>query len=270
VALLRAQHQVVEGGAIFSDPLAVPITGRSADVIAQGARDFPQFAGIRQYIAVRSRFAEDTLADAVMRGVRQVVVLGAGLDTFGLRNPYAGKGLRVFEVDRPETQRLKQVCLKKANLPVPAALTFVGVDFERQSFLTQLSLSGFRTEEPAFFIWLGVVVYLTRKAVADTLAAVATLPDAEIVFDYGVPPASIPQPHRARYEAMIARAQRNGEPWRSVFTPEEIAGLLTRLGFSHIEDISPNVVVARLPLDREIKGGGGHILRARKVAASGG
>ena len=264
VAVMRAQHQVVEGGSIFSDPLAVPITGKSADVIAQSARDFPQSAGLRRFIAMRSRFAEDSLAKAVDRGVRQVVILGAGLDTFGLRNPYADKGVRVFEVDSPATQRLKRGLLTKSNLPVPPALTFVALDFERQRFLKQLSLAGFRADEPAFFSWLGVVVYLTRKAVAATLAQIAALPEAEVVFDYGEPLASIPQPQRARYIELMQRAKKNGEPWKSVFKPSVMAAALSRLGFSDIEDLGPEAIAARYYREGESAGGGGHLVHARK------
>jgi methyltransferase (TIGR00027 family) len=263
VALLRAQHQVVEGGSIFPDPLAVRITGESADTIARGAREHPQSA-LRQFVVVRSRFAEDSLADAVDRGVRQVVLLGAGLDTFGLRNPHAGKGVRVFEVDRLATQRLKRRFLDKANLAVPPALTFVAADFERESFLRRLSLAGFSTQDPAFFIWLGVVVYLSRKAVSAALSAIAMLPDAEVVFDYGEPPASIAEPHRTRYKAIIARAKASGEPWLSVFTPAEMAAGLAKLGFSEVEDLGPDAVAARY-FREELAGGGGHIVRARKA-----
>ena len=75
---------------------------------------------MRLFIAARSRFSEDTLAACVARGVRQIVVLGAGLDTFALRNPYAGQGVRVFEVDYPATQAWKRERLKQAGLAIPA------------------------------------------------------------------------------------------------------------------------------------------------------
>ena len=107
-ALLRAAHQLLEGGAIFADPLAVLICGEDAGAISRFVREHPY--RLRLFIVARSRFAEECLSHAVDRGVRQVVVLGAGLDTFGLRNPYAGKGLRVFEVDRPATQQWKREC----------------------------------------------------------------------------------------------------------------------------------------------------------------
>src|SRR5262252_1358270 len=152
-ALLRAAHQLLEGGAIFADPLAVPICGEDADSLSRVVREHPD--RLRLFIVARSRFAEECLAHAVDRGVRQVVVLGTGLDTFGLRNPYAGKGLRVFEVDRPATQRWKRECLEKAKLPIPSSLTLVTVDFERESVLERLKTVGFKDDRPAFSTWLG-------------------------------------------------------------------------------------------------------------------
>lgn len=263
-ALLRAQHQVVEGGSIFFDPLAVPITGQSAESIARAARQFPQVARLRQYIAARSRFAEDSLAKAIGRGVRQVVVLGAGFDTIGLRNPHSDKGVRVFELDRPQTQLLKRQFLDKAKLKIPPSLTFVTVDFEKEAFLKALSSAGFSLRDPAFFIWLGVVVYLSRNAVTETLSAIATMGEAEVVFDYGEPLSSISPEHRARYKAMIERSKASGEPWRTVFRAPEVAGGLSRLGFSEIEDLGPEAIAARYYPKGYAVGSGGHIVRARR------
>ncbi|CCD92591.1 fragment of conserved hypothetical protein (part 1) [Bradyrhizobium sp. ORS 375] len=85
---------------------------------------------MRIFIAARSRFAEDCLGVAVARGVRQAVALGAGLDTFALRNPYSDLGLRVFEVDHPATQARKRRRLSEVGLTIPASLTFSAIDFE--------------------------------------------------------------------------------------------------------------------------------------------
>ena len=178
-ALLRAGHQLLEGGAVFADPLAVPICGEDASTISAFVREHPD--RLRLFIVARSRFAEERLARAVDRGVRQVVVLGAGLDTFGLRNPYAGNGLHVFEVDRPATQQWKRECLEKANLRIPSWLSLVNVDFERESLPERLKTAGFNADRPAFFTWLGVVPYLSRDAVLATLCLIARIPDAEVV-----------------------------------------------------------------------------------------
>jgi methyltransferase (TIGR00027 family) len=162
-AAYRAIHQTVESGIIFSDPFALRIlddeTRAKLDEIAADASWRP----MRLFIAARSRFSEDILAACVARGVRQIVVLGAGLDTFSLRNPHAAQGVRVFEVDHPATQNWKRERLKQADLAVPSSLTFAPVDFERQSLADGLTAAGFQADAPAFFQWLGVVPYLTRE-----------------------------------------------------------------------------------------------------------
>jgi len=75
-ALPRAAHQLLEGGAIFADPLAIPICGEDAGAISRFVRDHPD--RLRLFIEARSRFAGECHAHAVDRGVCQVVVLGAG------------------------------------------------------------------------------------------------------------------------------------------------------------------------------------------------
>src|SRR5579863_1243640 len=129
----RAAHQLLEGGQVFADPLAVSILGAPAAELTRAELRAPATRGMRLFIAARSRFAEDTLAAAVARGVRQYVVLGAGLDTFAYRNPFETAALRVFEVDHPATQEWKRAQLGAAGIAIPAWMTFVAVDFERQS-----------------------------------------------------------------------------------------------------------------------------------------
>lgn len=264
VAMLRAAHQLLEGGVIFRDPLAIAILGESAETIAREARERPEFQRLRLFTAARSRFAEDSLANAINRGVRQAVVLGAGLDTFGLRNPHADKGLRVFEVDHPATQQWKRECLDRANLGIPDGLSFAPVDFERQSLPEGLAAAGFKAGEPAFFTWLGVVPYLSRDAVFATLSAIARLSDAEVVFDYGEPPEAYPAERRAGYAAMIAYAATVGEPWLSFFSPVELAKELRTLGFCEIEDLAPREIAIRYFGERDPPpdAPGAHVVRA--------
>jgi methyltransferase (TIGR00027 family) len=156
-AVHRAAHQTLEGGRIFSDPFASKILGsEGAKLLAEEAAD-PSQRPMRLFIAARSRFAEDRLAAAVSRGVRQAVILGAGLDTFALRNPHAELGLHIFEVDHPSTQQWKKRQLSEAGIDTPPWLTLTPVDFERQDLLTELARSGFAPSKPAFFHWLGVI-----------------------------------------------------------------------------------------------------------------
>ncbi len=184
-AAYRAVHQRHEGAAIFRDPFAEKIldaeTRASLDEIAAD----PSRRGIRLFIVSRSRFSEEALAASVARGARQVVVLGAGLDTFSLRNPYSD--VRVFEVDFPATQAWKRERLRESGLAIPDTLTFAPVDFERESLADGLARAGFRHDRPAFFQWLGVTPYLTRETISSTLDFIAGIPGSAVAFDYTEP-----------------------------------------------------------------------------------
>jgi len=231
----RAAHQLLEGGRVFTDPLAMAILGVPTAELMRADLRAPATRGMRLFIAARSRFAEDSLASAVARGVRQYVVLGAGLDTFAHRNPFEAAGLRVFEVDHPATQAWKKQRLADAGLQSPASLTFAPVDFERETLADGLTAAGFDAAAPAFFAWLGVVVYLTREAVAETLKFIAGVPGAEVVFDYGEPPSAFSE--GGQRSVQLARAQRAaamGEPWITRFSPSEIQSMLRGLGFDQL------------------------------------
>src|SRR4051794_6791043 len=116
VARLRARHQISSDAALFRDPYAAPILGEGEPREADLAGEDVYSRQLRLFVATRSRFAEDSLGAAVEHGVRQAVVLGAGLDTLSLRNPHSGNGLRVFEVDHPSTQAWKQERIAAAGL----------------------------------------------------------------------------------------------------------------------------------------------------------
>jgi methyltransferase (TIGR00027 family) len=263
----RAVHQTLEGGVIFSDPFALDILDdRTRAGLPEMAGD-PAHRLMRLFIAARSRFSEDTLAACVGRGVRQVVVLGAGLDTFSLRNPHAGQGVRVFEVDYPATQAWKRERLKQAGLAIPPSLTFAPVDFERQSLADGLNAAGFQAELPAFFQWLGVTPYLTRQAITTTLDFVAHLPESEVVFDYAIPFDHFPPDRRAEVMAIAESAAARGEPWLSLFDPAEMSALLQGRRFAETEDLSraevADLYYGDLKQGITVTGAGPHLVRAK-------
>jgi methyltransferase (TIGR00027 family) len=107
-------------------------------------------------------------------GVRQYVILGAGLDTFAYRNQDHGR-IRIFEVDFPAMQQWKRDCLRVAGMKEPASLTYVPVDFERATLAEGLGQAAFCCRGPAFFSWLGVTMYLEEGAVMNTLRFIASL-----------------------------------------------------------------------------------------------
>jgi methyltransferase (TIGR00027 family) len=263
-AFHRAAHQVLEQGRIFSDRLAIRILGTDAQSVARRAEENPSGRRMRLFIAVRTRFAEDALAVAFENGVRQAVVLGAGLDTYAYRNPF-GERLRVFEVDHPATEAWKQQLLRDAAIPVPSSLTFVPVDFEGETLAERLAAAGFNRTQPAFFTWLGVVPYLKEEAVWSTLTFIASLPNgAHVVFDYSDPPATLTPEGRAYHDKRASRVADLGEAWITYFEAEALHGKLRTLGFGEIEDLGPAEIVARYFPGRSgsVPGKGGHVIRA--------
>jgi methyltransferase (TIGR00027 family) len=216
---------------------------------------------MRSFVAVRSRFAQDCLTLAAARNVRQVVVLGAGLDTTALRNP----GVTVFEVDHPATQDWKRRQLAAMNIALPESLRFAAVDFERQAICERLAAAGFDSTQQAFFVWLGVVPYLTQSAIKATLDFVAAIPGNEIVFDYSQPPEQYPSQQRKLVMALVERVAALGEPFRSHFDPPQMAALLKSKGFDDIQDLGPCEIGLRYSGKRIRPGrAGGHVVRARR------
>jgi methyltransferase (TIGR00027 family) len=249
VALRRAAHQILDHPKVFDDPLAVAIAGVS---------EFPHetlFARLmRAFMAVRSRYAEDQLASAIARGVRQYVVLGAGLDTYAYR---ASPSVRVFEVDHPATQAWKRSRLEEAGIAIPDSMTFVAVDFERQNLADELARAGFNMDQPAFFSWLGVIMYLTLEAATQTLRFIAARPSGSgVTFDYAT----------GTWEPLARRVARAGEPFRLFFDPVELSKLLRSVGFREIEDLNPEQINARYFRDRadglQVAGDRGHLITA--------
>ena len=242
VALRRAAHQLYDAKPlVLDDPFAVKLLGgRYAEELrrtpqpSRGGKPRPHSAGLRAHLVARSRYAEDLLAKAVAGGVRQYVLLGAGLDTFAWRNPWPE--LRVFEVDHPATQAWKRDLAQAAGLGKPAGLTYVPMDFERDSLTDRLRQAGHDAAQPSFFAWLGVVPYLTLEAFRGTLAYVAAQPGGSgLVFDYGQPREALPHEEQLARDSLAARVEQAGEPFRLFLTPVEVARELA--AFSSIEDL---------------------------------
>jgi methyltransferase (TIGR00027 family) len=162
--------------------------------------------------------------------------LGAGLDTFAYRNPFAG--LRVFEVDFPATQEWKRALLGEAGIAQPEGLTFVPLDFEHQTLAEGLSVAGFDRGAAAFFGWLGVVPYLTLEAFRATLGVIAQLTAGSgVSFDYAVRPERLSPVGRKAFDALAGRVAAAGEPFQLFFTPEEMEAELRGAGFKRIEQL---------------------------------
>jgi methyltransferase (TIGR00027 family) len=272
VAIRRAAHQILDKPVVFDDPFAQRIIG--ADAAARLKAGLGEQSGIasrslRAFLVARSRFAEDELARAVQDGLRQYVLLGAGLDTFAYRNPHAGTGLRVFEVDHPATQAWKREQLRAADIAIPPGEIFVPVDFEKETLAEGLRRAGFSTGEKALFAWLGVAPYLTEKAFTETLEFIAAMPPGSgVVFDYAVPRKSLSFVERFVFDRISARVAAAGEPFQLFLDPKDLTIRLRRMGFDHLEDLGVGDLNERYFQGRadglRVRGGLGRVMSARK------
>jgi methyltransferase (TIGR00027 family) len=263
---MRAKHQVVDGGDIFPDTYALRVLDSDGREMV-GEPDSVHAARYRAFMAARSRVADDGLTAARERGVCQVVIPGAGLDTTGFRHDRDDGGVRVFEVDKPVMQDWKRSHLERIGLAPPRSVSYVPMDFERDVLAEELSKAGVDPGAPAFFIWLGVVPYLTADAIRGTLALAASYPAAEIVFDYAEPPENLSAPARAAFEARRRRVAQIGEPWITTFDPPGLHRMLRDAGFSRVDDHKGADLLARYSsrdLRLPISGSGGHVVHARR------
>jgi len=245
VARQRAAHQVLDHGSILHDPFAMKILSEDERDVLQFANENPLASIGRLFTTARSRIAEDALSRAVERGVRQIVVLGAGLDTFALRNPHDALEIRIYEVDHPATQAWKRERLAQAQIALPPWLFLVPVDFERDDVREKLAAAGFQQNSPAFFTWLGVVPYLTQDAIGRTLVYMSSIPDSEVVFDYMEPPDAFSDELRQLEKQRTEQLEKIGERSASRFDPAGIASILRPHGFCAIEDISFQEIASR-------------------------
>lgn len=248
-AMRRALHQLIDTPRVFDDPLAMRIIGADA---ARELRDDPgrlvgsaTATALRAFLAVRSRVAEDELAAAVKRGVRQYVVVAAGLDTFAYRNPHPR--LNVFEVDHPATQAWKRERLAAVGIPIPESVTFVAADLATTDLRDCLDTAGFDDRAPAFFSWLGTVPYLEAETVDTTLRAIAglTVRGGGVVFDYSTPPDSLTPEHRRAWDAFADRVRAVGEPLRCFLEPAALVADLRSMGFTDVQDLDGPTLTAR-------------------------
>jgi methyltransferase (TIGR00027 family) len=244
VALLRAVHQLVDAyPKILEDTVAPSLF--EADFLSQIQTDTSRFQtlaaiALRSHVVLRSRYAEDQLAEAVKNGIRQYIILGAGFDTFAYRQPQWAHELRIFEIDHPASQQEKRERLDQAGIQIPSNLEFVPIDFETTTLEGGLAASSFDPTLPTFIACLGVLVYISQEAATAIFRFVQTLPPvSQIVFTF-----TQPLPDKDGPRAILAkRAAELGEPWRTFITLSELTTYLSGLGFTKIN----------LPLPAELR-----------------
>jgi methyltransferase (TIGR00027 family) len=274
-ACYRAYHSISDQPKIFDDFLARQLIGEdqyaafkdqniggfkmaAPDFAASFPNDEALLAFMMQAMAApsltlsRARYAEDRLEMALKDGVKQYVIVGAGLDTFAWRRPDLVDSLAVFEIDHPKTQSYKLDRLKEFDWKRPENLHFIEADLTSDRLADILADSNYEPAHPTFFSWLGVSYYLPRTAVFDTLKAIADLavPGSQIVFDFLDSEAFIPEKAAERVKALLTMAQGVGESINMGFDSQSIAHELSFLGLTISEHLWPQEIQQRYFLNR--------------------
>ncbi len=279
VAYMRAYHSMHDNSKIFDDFLAYNlIPEEKRTIIEQHLVEYylnlnkelndskhttslsdqittsTHFMQAINNVISRARYTEETLEKAVLQGVKQYVILGAGMDTFAFRRPEMMEHLEVFEVDHPATQEFKLLRIAQLGWKHPAKLHFVPIDFTKESLVTSLTRSSsYNPNVKSFFSWFGVTPYLTQEEVFATLRSITEVApvDSTIVFDYFDTDALAPEKLSPQMQKTLEFLQKIDEQMKTDgFNPSRLAENLTTLGFRLHENLSPADIEERYLQER--------------------
>ncbi len=248
VALWRAMHvQIDPPPHILEDEIGLQLAAPDDGWRARPDMDPVGTKLFRASIVARARFVEDLVLEQARRGLRQYVILGAGLDSFAQRRPWTATHLKVFEIDRPGPQAWKRRRLIELGFDIPDWLRFVPIDFETDgAWFERLRAAGFDASQPAMVASTGVSMYLTKDAISATLRQAAVLaPGSTLAMTFILPLEFADPEERAVREAAEKGARASGTPFVSFFTPAEMLELAREAGFSEVQQVLPTTLGQR-------------------------
>jgi len=246
-ALWRALHVLADPKPhVFEDLVGLRLVAPEAGW--QHRPDMSAFTTpFRASILARARFVEDLLESQIEKGLSQVVILGAGLDSFAQRKLEHGSRVEVFEVDKPKAQAWKRGRLIELGFGEPSFLHFVPVDFEAgEAWWLRLADSGLDPAKPTFISSTGVSMYLTREAISETLRRVAGFAKGTtLAMSFMLPIEMAPAELRPGIERAAAGAKESGTPFLSWFTPQEMMDMAREAGFQNVEHVPASLLSER-------------------------
>ncbi|WP_130802091.1 class I SAM-dependent methyltransferase [Acinetobacter ihumii] len=247
-AALRAQHYLFAQDPIFADAYAFEMTSKAwktllkLPLLNQLLNSLPlnrSLGLLTAQVVGRSRYAEDHLKQAIQKGIDQYVLVGAGLDSFALRLAQQYPALKIFEIDHPDTQRLKIQKLKQLD-NIPANVEFVAIDFEKEALGEVLARSGYAQDRPAFYSWLGTTHYLQPETTLGTLKSIAdfTAAQSEVVLDYSIDFNGLHGIEKIGAQLVAQFTQILREPLMGQFNSAHLHQQVRHMGFEVLEDAS--------------------------------
>ena len=242
-AAMRADHLRYDTEPVLDDPWAFRLIGPELRQAVEDRRlraflENSHWRPTQGHIVLRARFADDALAAAIASGVRQLVVLAAGLDSSCLRRD---PRVRAIEVDHPASQRTKRERLAALGVPLDG-IEFAAVDFGREDLRDALARTSLDAARPAFVSWLGVSMYLSRATALETIKQIrsSVAEHSELVFDYPIPFEQLDPEYQEIARLKIARLASSAEPRTdTTYTANEMKRALAERRFAVCEDVGP-------------------------------
>lgn len=257
-AALRANHHLYAQNPVFSDPYALQMTSAewrrllSIPLLhkVMNSNSLNRILGLlTAQVVARSRFTEDLLIEAIGRGLQQYVLVGAGLDSFVLRLAHQYPQLKIYEVDHPDTQRLKINKLKRISLSseLPSNVEFVSIDFEKEQLSDALTRSSYQQHLPAFFSWLGTTHYLAPETTLATLRNIASFAaqNSELAMDYSVDFRELQGIEKIGSYAVSQFTRLLKEPLMGAFSSQQLHCEVEAMGYAVVEDLSGDDITER-------------------------
>jgi methyltransferase (TIGR00027 family) len=239
---------------LVADHLALGLAGEpGAQLMAQLTSQLPE-ASRRSFglaFAIRTRFVEDAVEAAVQDGIRQYVILGAGLDSFAYRRPELSERLKIFEVDRAASLAWKRSRLEAMDIAIPPSVAFVALDAEKDDLRAGLINARFDPSAPAIVSTIALTQYLAQPAIERILGLAASFArGSRLVVTYVVPATELSETAAAGLAWTMSQAKELGEPFLSLFRPTEFDALLRRSGFSRVDQAGPRELLQMYLADR--------------------
>jgi methyltransferase (TIGR00027 family) len=207
-------------------------SGRGRRVLERALRS----GGLVGHLELRTALVDEAVREAVAEGCRQLVLLGAGLDTRAWRMPELEE-IHVFEVDLPATQAWKRRRVDR-RMPLARSVEFLPIDFETMSLADALAATKHDESAPTIWVWEGVTPYLEPMAIEETIADIEarSAPESRLVLTYATPDLLAAGPLRRLADSVMRSV---GEPLRSTFVPAQMASKLEGAGFRVLSDVAP-------------------------------
>lgn len=261
-AFVRAYH-TAGGGEICNDPLAVKLlgVGRFGQIAAQmtAGREWflPGDTGIQEEalrrilnqklgpaVLARAAWWEQELRRELTMGLKQVLLLGAGLESLPCRQTAEMGWMSFYEVDTPVVLAEKEKRLREVGITTPRNVYRVGVDLAEDWEKTLLEMTPFATEQRTLTALLGVVYYLPRAAMEALLKRLAAITPrgSSLLFDCPMRDFGTGEDAAGQQRALAKGA---GEAMEQGYTLPELALMLERHGFLIYEDMGPREITER-------------------------